>query len=206
MRCAFSNVYLSLQPVLELKDSGLKLCLLPTCFNLFQFDLTCLDSVHFSLNQMTQNSDWSRRFLVQSRWLLASCFLRGINWRAAAKIAPHCNFLSLFHFQLVPNCSSVIPRKYSLALHKRCVWFLPTSYIWLTKRSGAVAYIWYVRRLQDLQRVVKTCWGVQIWEGLVHSLTHKTLWGCRIHLICEPAARYSWGGPDMLTRLGRVGA
>ena len=56
------------------------------------------------------------QFLVQSRWLLAPCFLRGINWRAAAKIAPHCNFLSLFHFQLVPNRSSVILRKYSLAL------------------------------------------------------------------------------------------
>ena len=106
--------------------------------NLFQFDLTCLDSVHFSLIQMTQNSDWSRRFLVQSRWLLASC-VELIEERPQKSL---CIAIS-FHF-FISNLCQTVPQNAG-----RCVWFLPTSYIWLIKRSGAVAYIWFVRRLQD---------------------------------------------------------
>ena len=114
--------------------------------NLFQFDLTCLDSVHFSLNQMTQNSDWSRRFLVQSRWLLASC-VELIEERPQKSL----RIAISFHFFISSLCQTFLSNSQEIfiGLAGRCVWFLPTSYIWLIKRSGAVAYIWFVRRLQD---------------------------------------------------------
>ena len=79
------------------------------------------------------------QFLVQSRWLLASC-VELIEERPQKSL----RIAISFHF-FISNLCQTVPQNAG-----RCVWFLPTSYIWLIKRSGAVAYIWFVIWLLDV--------------------------------------------------------
>ena len=86
------------------------------------------------------------QFLVQSRWLLASCVeLIEERPQKSPRIAIS------FHFFISSLCQTFLSNSQEIfiSLAGRCVWFLPTSYICLIKSSGAVEYIWFVRRLQD---------------------------------------------------------